>query len=134
MKSERQLGGCLCGAIRYEISGPLRSVLNCHCGMCRRFHGHFGAYTSVSRANLRFCGSSEPHWYQSSDSARRGFCSICGASLFWQRKDSGEISIAAGSLDKPTGLNTAGHIFTAHKGDYYDIEDQAPRWPGSPSD
>ena len=129
--SERQLGGCLCGAIRYEISGPLRSVLNCHCGMCRRFHGHFGAYTSVSRANLTFRGSSEPGWYQSSDSARRGFCPSCGASLFWQRKDSDEISIAAGSLDQPTGLNTAGHIFTADKGDYYDIDGEAPQWPGS---
>ena len=128
---ERHLGGCLCGAIRYEINGPLRSVLNCHCGMCRRFHGHFGAYTSVSRAHLTFCGSAEPHWYRSSDSARRGFCSTCGASLFWQRKDSDEISIAAGSLDQPTGLNTAGHIFTADKGDYYDIDGEASQWPGS---
>lgn len=130
---ERHLGGCLCGAIRYEINGPLRSVINCHCGMCRRFHGHFGAYTAASRGDLTWSASSEPRWYQSSDSASRGFCPACGASLFWQRKNSGEIAIAAGSLDEPTGLKTAAHIFTAHKGDYYDIEGQAPRWPGSGS-
>jgi predicted metal-binding protein len=40
-------GGCLCGAVRYEISGDLRDVVNCHCSKCRRFHGNFGAYTSI---------------------------------------------------------------------------------------
>ena len=130
---ERHFGGCLCGTIRYEIRGPLRPVINCHCRMCRRFHGHFGAYTEASRGDLAWTGSSEPTWYRSSDRARRGFCPTCGASMFWLREDSGEIAIAAGSLDGPTGLKTSGHIFTAHKGDYYDIEDQMPRWPGSGS-
>lgn len=129
--SERHLGGCLCGAIRYEIAGPLRPVFNCHCGMCRRFHGHFGAYTSASAGNFKFSGSREPSWYQSSDFARRAFCPVCGASLFWQRQDTADIAIAAGTLDQPTGLETAGHIFTADKGDYYHIADSAPQWPGS---
>ena len=77
---ERLLGGCLCGAIRYELRGPLRPIVNCHCGMCRRFHGHFGAYTSVSTGNLSYHGSREPSWYQSSSRARRGFCPSCGSS------------------------------------------------------
>ena len=43
-------GGCLCGAVRYEITGTLRDVVNCHCSKCRRFHGHFGAYMVESDA------------------------------------------------------------------------------------
>ena len=131
--TEHHSGSCLCGAIRYDTSGPLRPVLYCHCGMCRRFHGHYGAYTAVSADKLRLSGTVEPRWYQSSGVASRGFCPNCGSSLFWRRKDSDRISIAAGSLDGPTGLATAGHIYTADQGDYYEIEGDAPRWPGSAS-
>jgi len=30
-------GGCFCGAVRYDVSGPLRDVVNCHCNMCQLF-------------------------------------------------------------------------------------------------
>ena len=38
-------GGCLCGAVRYEVRGPLRDVLICHCTECRRWSGHLFAAT-----------------------------------------------------------------------------------------
>ena len=38
-------GGCLCGRVRYTVRGPLRGILLCHCGQCRRWHGHLGAYS-----------------------------------------------------------------------------------------
>ena len=38
-------GGCLCGAVRYEIRGPLRGVIACHCSQCRRTSGHYVAMT-----------------------------------------------------------------------------------------
>lgn len=120
-------GGCLCGAVRYRIDGPVRAVVNCHCGQCQRFHGHHGAYTTVADSQFAFAVDDGLRWYASSDIARRGFCATCGSSLFWQRLDSGEIGVAAGTLDQPTGLTTAGDIFVADKGDYYSIE------PGRPS-
>jgi hypothetical protein len=42
-KKPTAAGGCLCGAVRYEVRGPLRPVVNCHCGQCRKSHGHYGA-------------------------------------------------------------------------------------------
>lgn len=129
--TEPRQGGCLCGQIRYQVTGPLRPVLNCHCGMCQRFHGHYGAYTSVRRADLAFIGAREPAWFQSSAVARRGFCPDCGSSLFWHRLESSGIEIAAGSLDQPSGLVTGGHIFVADKPDYYEIADSLPQDPGS---
>ena len=45
-------GGCLCGAVRYEINDKLRGIVNCHCSKCRKFHGNFGAYTSIKYTSL----------------------------------------------------------------------------------
>ena len=119
----RATGGCLCGAVRYQVHGPLREVVMCHCGQCRRTHGNVAAYTSAARADLVLTEERGLKWYASSDYARRGFCGDCGASLFWERLGEEGISIAAGGIDAPSGLKTIRHIFTAHKGDYYEITD-----------
>lgn len=122
------IGGCLCGAVRYEITGPLRNVINCHCSKCRRFHGHTGAYTSVRREHLRLVRDDGLRWYRSvadeTPNVHRGFCGSCGSSLFWDPRGSGEtIAVAAGSLDDAGGLKTLGHVWVSQKAGYYDITD-----------
>ncbi len=124
-------GGCLCGAVRYLVRGLLREVVNCHCGQCRRFHGHYGAYTNAATKDVTISGRSNLRWYVSSRTARRGFCGKCGSSLFWQRRNGKSISIAAGTLDAPTRLKTVRHIFVADMGDYYKIADRLERLPGT---
>lgn len=117
-------GGCLCGQVTYKVTGPLRPVIACHCVQCRKTSGHHVAATSVRRDQIEITG--EVTWYRSSETARRGFCAICGSNLFWD--GAGEnLSIMAGTLDAPTGLAVKGHIFTADKGDYYDITDGLPQ-------
>ncbi len=125
----RATGGCLCGAVRYEVHGPLRAVVNCQCGQCRRSHGHVAAYTSAKRGDLVLTEDRGLKRYRSSDFARRGFCGGCGASLFWEPAGQDRISIAAGGLDAPSGLKTIQHIFVAHKGDYYEIADRLEALP-----
>ena len=125
-------GGCLCGAVRYRVvASPLRPVVACHCGQCRRAHGHVAAYTSAPKAAVELVEDRGLRWYESSPSVRRGFCGGCGASLFWERTAGANTSIAAGTLDGPTGLATVGHIYVADAGDYYAITDGLPRFPGS---
>ena len=117
-------GGCLCGAVTYTIDGPLRPVVNCHCRQCRKTSGHYVAATSAARDTIKISG--EVTWYQSSDTARRGFCAICGSNLFWD--GSGEnLSIFAGTIDGNTGIQTLGHIFVDDKGNYYEISDGLPQ-------
>ncbi len=120
-------GGCLCGAVRYEVSGPLRQVVACHCSQCRRMTGHFMAATAATRSDFRLLSSTGLAWYSASAEARRGFCNRCGSTLFWDGVGREYISIAAGSLDDATGLRIACHIFVADKGEYYVIEDTAPK-------
>ena len=123
-------GGCLCGGVRYRISGPCRDIIVCHCENCRRTHGHQAAYTRVFQADLEFEQQRSLQWYHdSSPDTYRGFCNRCGASLFWDaRDDQGKISVAAGSLDTTGDLKTVGHIFVAEAGEYYEITDELPQF------
>lgn len=120
-------GGCLCGAVRYRVTGPLRDVEVCHCSRCRRTHGHVGAYTEAPLSALTLTAERGLRWYIA-DGRERGFCSECGASVLWHRSGHDRISIAAGTLDPPTGLRTTHHIFTDSRGDYYEITDDLPQY------
>ncbi len=121
-------GSCLCGAVTFSVTGDLRAVSYCHCSQCRKTHGHFAAYTNADRRCLEMHREDGLTWYASSDIAQRGFCHKCGASLFWQRKDSATISIAAGCLDGATGLVADRHIFVSDAGDYYHLNDDLPSY------
>lgn len=124
-------GSCLCGGVAFEINGPLRPVVACHCTQCRKQTGHFGAFTACANADLTFTRQDSLAWYRASDVAARGFCKTCGSVLFWKGDGRDYTSIAAGSLDGPTGLALEGHIFCADKGDYYEItggQYQKPQW------
>ena len=69
----------------------------------------------------------EVRWYQSSAKVRRGFCGVCGSSLFWDPIFRDFIGVAMGAFDTPTGTHLEMHIFVAEKGDYYDITDALPQ-------
>jgi len=118
----RATGSCLCGAVCYEVVGALRDVVECHCAMCRKTHGHIGAYTATPKQNLRIVETRGLKWYRSSDQARRGFCAECGGTLFFEPLAKDYVAIAAGTLDPPTGLKTVVQIHVNSAGDYYRID------------
>ena len=74
----------------------------------------------ISEADLK--------WYRSSERASRGFCRQCGSSLFWKPDHGRYISIMAGSLGIPTGLEAVEHIFVRDASDYYVIDHSLPRF------
>ena len=120
-------GSCLCGAVRFEVTGDLPGPDACHCSQCRKQSGHFFASTDVPRSSVTIQGSENITWFQSSERVRRGFCATCGSSLFWDPAQTDCIAIAMGSFDQPTGTRLAKHIFVADKGDYYEITDSLPQ-------
>lgn len=125
-------GGCLCGGVRYRVTGPLRAPLACHCGQCRRQSGHHVVATQAKKSDLILERAETLAWFESSPGIKRGFCSRCGSLLFWQREADERVAIMVGGLDQPTGLKLAGHIFIADKGDYYELPDDGlPRLDGS---
>ncbi len=120
-------GSCQCGAVHFEISADLHPPDACHCRQCRKQSGHFWVSTDVERDHIRITGIEHITWYASSENVRRGFCAICGASLFWDPVEKNKIAVAMGAFDGPTASHVAMHIFTAEKGDYYDLEDGIPK-------
>lgn len=119
-------GGCLCGSVRYVAKGPLRDVVFCHCGQCRKQTGLYYAATAVAKGDLVVTSGDSLRWFAASDQAERGFCGTCGSALFWRAHSAVHVAILAGSLDDPSGLTSALHIFTQGRPDFYPIDDGLP--------
>src|SRR5262245_48104523 len=103
-------GRCLCGSVRYVVSGPLREILVCHCVECRRWAGRAWTATAARATDLEILDPTGLRWIPSPDSehdAERGFCTSCGASLFWRIPGGERVSLSAGTLDEPSGLHVA---------------------------
>ena len=128
MKKVSLKASCLCGSIRFKTSGYHRDVHNCHCIQCMKTHGHYAAYTSVKEQNIKFIKKKTLKWFRSSKGAKRGFCSKCGASIFFKSLKKKDIHIAAGMFNKPVKLKTIVNIFTKGKLDYYKLDRHIPKF------
>ncbi len=124
-------GGCYCGAVQYQVKGPLRDVINCHCNQCTRLNGNYGSHSKALKIDITITKDEGLSWFQISDIARRGFCGKCGSGLFWEQYHQDATGIIAGSLDCPTDLKTIGHIFVGDKSDFYEINDDFQQFQAS---
>ena len=120
-------GSCLCGKVHFEVAGELPAPDACHCTQCRKHSGHFFASTDVAKSALTIHGERNVKWFQSSVKVRRGFCSTCGSSLFWDPIERDWVGIAMGAFEGPTDVRLGMHIFVTEKGDYYEISDGLPQ-------
>ena len=125
-------GSCLCGAVTFEVAVDLAGPDACHCRQCRKHSGHYFASTDVPRSAVAISGEDKVTWFPSSDKARRGFCSICGSSLFWDPLFRDWIGIAMGAFDGATDTKLHVHIYVAEKGDYYEIADEVEHFQQVP--
>jgi hypothetical protein len=94
-------GGCQCGALRYSFNGPLGTTDLCHCRMCQKAFGSFGAV--LIRVNLEdfFWTRGKPKTFRSSLMVERGFCKNCGTPMFMQEAGDAFIDLAVGTMDNP---------------------------------
>jgi hypothetical protein len=126
---ETYSGGCLCGAVRYQLSGTARHLCFCHCHSCRRAIGA-PAVPWGTFARVDFCVTrGQLAEYRSSSAATRGFCAACGSSLTYRnaaRDD--EIDVTLGSLDEPTRLTPQMHVWVGDKLPWVSISDGRPQF------
>jgi hypothetical protein len=94
-------GGCQCGAVRFHIDGPLGKASICHCRMCQKAFGSWGAaLVSVPVDNFRWTRGA-PSEFRSSSVVARGFCAACGTPLYMREDGDPNIELAIGSFDDP---------------------------------
>lgn len=125
-------GSCLCGKVKFEISGEPYSLSYCHCSRCRKAAGVFSAVLVGKAGDLRLTQGQEaiaktdpgPDW-----KFERCFCKECGTSL--GDLVTGDIYVvAASSLDDDPGIRPSAHIHTASKPDWYEINDDLKKFEG----
>ena len=119
--SQLHKASCLCGGVRFEVTGRLRDVVACHCIQCRKQTGNYMSATGCVDEALKMTSTSGLAWYESTPGYKRGFCSTCGSTLFWKADTYDRIAIAAGVFDDPLGVPLKGHIYCDYAGDYYEI-------------
>ena len=125
-------GGCLCGAVRYEIEGPVYDVHHCHCSMCRKSHGTaYSTFARLDASGFRYTkGDDQVRAYRSSAPIERAFCATCGARLtirFDGMPDTTWVSV--GTLDDDPGVAAHCHMFVASKAPWHEISDALPQFP-----
>ncbi|MEO1197608.1 MAG: GFA family protein [Pseudomonadota bacterium] len=122
-------GSCLCGGVRYRVTGPLRPIIACHCSQCRKTSGSYVLATSCPLERFELISDETLSWYRASETAERGFCSRCGGNLFWKADGEDRISLFAGCLDGETGLEIAAQWYVSDKSDFVKIDPDLPQGP-----
>jgi len=121
-------GGCLCGAVRYEITGPVSNPCFCHCATCRRATGApMVPWATFVREAMRVTRGRLSE-YHSSAQVWRGFCARCGTSLTYRHEACpAEIDVTLATLDDPTLLTPAMHVWVKDRLPWMPIGDSLPR-------
>lgn len=123
-------GRCLCGSVTFAAKAKSRDVTACHCSRCARWSG--GVLMSVDvLEEPAFTGRDKIGIYRSSEWGERGFCSVCGASLFWKLVGKDYYTLSAGTLDDPSQLHLALEIFMDDKPAYYAFANDTVKMTGA---
>ncbi len=97
-------GGCQCGRIRFRVAGTPGDASICHCRMCQKAFGNFGAALVTVRDEQLTWTRDTPGEFRSSAIVVRGFCADCGTPLYMKEDGDGTFELAMGAFDDPNAL------------------------------
>lgn len=122
-------GSCLCGDISWEIDGEIVMRSNCHCSMCRKFHGAaYGSYIGVPAAAFKWTsGEDKIKTYESSPGGLRPFCPRCGSVVAAKMREGDSVFMPLGNMEGDIDRPLDSHIFAASKAPWFDITDDVPQ-------
>ena len=128
-------GGCLCGAVGYEVEDAFDAAFYCHCSRCRRATGSaFKPMASIKTGKLSLTqGCGEVLTYGTPPDTHDVHCGVCGSFLYSVIADNGNTHVAMGTLIDSPSVRPSFHMFVASKADWYEITDDLPQFDGLPS-
>ncbi|MGD2119615.1 MAG: GFA family protein [Chromatiales bacterium] len=124
-------GGCLCGKVRFEISGPIDSIVYCHCSQCRKAQGSaFAANGFVQTTDFHFVsGEQELTGYQHTPGQTKYFCKHCGSPIISKTdKQPQQVRVRLGAIETDINERPLAHIFTTSKANWEDICGDLPQY------
>ena len=125
-------GGCLCGGVRFRITGKLGPAGYCHCKQCQRASG--SAFAANAPARTRYfqltAGGELVSEYESSPGKFRAFCTRCGSPIYSRRLSEPDIRrIRLSTLDSDPERRPLAHVWVSSKAAWYSIQDSLPQYP-----
>lgn len=124
-------GGCLCGAVRYQISGPIRSIVHCHCSRCRRAQGSAFATNGIVNAGdfKLVSGADSLTGYEATPGQIRYFCKVCGSPIMSKRESSpDQVRVRIGTIESDIEERPMSHIFVTSKANWEEICGDLPKY------
>jgi hypothetical protein len=127
-------GGCLCGAVRFELTVPPVSASYCHCTRCQRRTGTAAsAQASIERGSLRIVqGEEHIGAWEPADGWAKLFCRLCGAALFSRHPTDRDVfSVRMGAFDEDPGVRPGYRQYIRSAAVWEPIPDDGlPRYQG----
>ncbi len=127
-----QDGGCMCGAVRYRLTGPFTYSAHCHCRSCQKALGAgYATFSAVTPENFEII-KGDMAVYNSSPGVYRGFCKTCGTSLSYWGDAWTDYAILSATLDDPATATPTRNVFTSHKQPWIALDEtlkESPEFP-----
>lgn len=123
--SKEYKGSCLCGGVAFSVAGFSDKAANCHCSMCRKFHGAaFGSLVGVTGLKW-LSGHENLKEFEASNGTVRTFCRECGSSLGFLSKGapSKDIELAIATFDVDIPVEIDANIYTNYKANWVELQD-----------
>ena len=122
-------GSCLCGKVKYQISGRVGDIVHCHCKICRKAHAAaFSSVASVRDCDFKLFSEVPLAQFESSAGKFRHFCSHCGTHIYAKRVGTEHIILRLGSLDDDPDAQEKRHIWVSQKASWYSIKGELPEF------
>ena len=125
-------GSCLCGTVRFEIAGPIRNIVYCHCSRCRKAQGSAFATNGIVAADAFVIthGEGELTVYESMPGRTKHFCRVCGSPIASKNAaDPDNVRVRIGTIETYIAERPMAHIFATSKADWEEICGDLPQYP-----
>jgi len=125
-------GGCLCGSVRFFITGPIRNIVYCHCSRCRKAQGSAFATNGIVAADdfELTKGAQNLTSYSSMPGRAKLFCRTCGSPILSRNDaDPDVVRVRIGTIESDISERPSAHIFATSKANWEEISDELPQYP-----
>lgn len=127
-------GSCFCGGVSFELTLPTQWCGHCHCSMCRRAHGAgYVTWVALPGAQFRFVAGEElVSHFQSSQHGQRGFCRVCGSSLFCESTHHPDvIDVVLANIDGELDRTPQANVYFSDRVDWVVVDEALPKLGGA---